>query len=111
MAEIITGPGPGGVFGTHIRGWNFDGQTLTELPGFNFFAWAHTYAAFGAEVCAGADLDGDGRDELVVGCGPDPDVSTPVKVYLYDGNQVTQWFSLEAFEGMTHGTTVAAGRF
>ncbi len=111
MAEIITGPGPGAVFGTHIRGWNFDGQTLTELPGFNFFAWAHTYAAFGAKVCAGADLDGDGRDELVVGCGPDPGVGTPVKVYLYDGNQVTQWFSLEAFEGMTHGTTVAAGRF
>ena len=109
--EIITGPGPGAVFGTHIRGWNYDGQTLTELPGFNFFAWAHTLASFGANVFAGADLNGDGRDELVVGCGPDPEVGTPVKVYLYDGEQVTQWFSLEAFEGMTHGTTVAAGRF
>jgi hypothetical protein len=53
----------------------------------------------------------DGRDELVVGCGPDPGVGTPVKVYLYDGAQVIQWFALEAYAGMTHGTTVAAGRF
>ena len=109
--EIVTGPGPGAVFGTHIRGWNYDGQALTELPGLNFFAWAHALASYGAEVYAGADLNDDGRDEIVVGCGPDPDVGTPVKVYLYDGEQVIQWFSLEAFEGLTHGTTVAAGRF
>ena len=109
--EIVTGPGPGAVFGAHIRGWNFDGQALTDIDGINFFAWAHALASYGANVFAGTDLDQDGRDEIVVGCGPDPDVSTPVKVYLYDGVQVTQWFSLEAFEGMTHGTTVAAGRF
>jgi len=109
--EIVTGPGPGAVFGTHIRGWNYDGQALTELPGLNFFAWAHGLASFGATVFAGADLDGDGRDELVAGCGPDPAVTTPVKVYRYNGAGTTLWFSLEAFEGMTHGTTVAAGRF
>ncbi len=109
--EIVTGPGPGTIFGTHIRGWNYDGGVLAEIPGINFFAWAHSLASYGANVWAGTDLDGDGRDELVVGCGPDPDVGTPVKAYRYDGKQVSQWFSLEAFEGMTHGTTVAAGRF
>ena len=62
---------------------------------------------------AGADLDGDGRAELVVGCGPDLEIGTPVKVYHYDGAQMTEWFSLEAFGdlGLTSGTNVAAGRF
>jgi hypothetical protein len=109
--EIVTGPGPGAVFGAHVRGWNYDGQALTPMDNLNFFAWAHPLASYGANVFAGVDLNSDGWDELVVGCGPDPNVGTPVKVYLYDGTQVTQWFSLEAFAGMTHGTTVAAGMF
>ena len=66
---------------------------------------------FGANVFAGADLNGDGRTELVLGCGPDQNAGTPVKVFEYDGSGVSLWFSLEAFPGMTHGTTVAAGRF
>jgi len=47
----------------------------------------------------------------VVGCGPDPAVFTPVNVYRYDGAQTTQLFSLDAYDGLTHGTNVAAGRF
>jgi len=111
MAEMVTGAGPGAVFGAHVRGWNYDGTTVTELPGINFFAWPPEEARYGAEVFAGADLDGNGLDDLVVGCGPDPDAGTPVKVYLYDGIQLTEWFSLEAFPGMSRGTNVAAGRF
>ncbi len=42
---------------------------------------------------------------------PDPNVSTPVKVFRDTGSGVAEWFSLEAFPGMTEGTTVAAGRF
>ena len=110
MAELVTGAGPGAVFGAHVRGWNYDGTAVTELPGINFFAWPPEEAWYGAEVFAGADLDGDGRDELVVGCGPNPDAGTPVKVYLYDGIQLTEWFSLEAYPGMAHGTNVAAGK-
>ncbi len=60
---------------------------------------------------AGADLDGDGRDDLVVGGGPDPGIGTPVNVFRYDGVAVGQWFSLEGYEGLTHGVNVAAGRF
>ena len=111
MDEIVTGAGPGAVFGAHVRGWNYDGSALTELAGLNFFAWTPSETRYGANVFAGADLDGDGRDELVVGAGPDPAVATRVKVYRYDGAQVTQRFSLEAFPGLTHGVNVAAGRF
>jgi len=109
--EIITAPGPGAMFGTHVRGWNYNGAAVTELPGINFFAWPHTQALYGAKIYAGADLDGDGRDELVVGQGADPSVATQVKVYRYDGAQLSQWFGLDAYTGLTHGTNVAAGRF
>ncbi len=107
--EIVTGAGPGAVFSPHVRGWNYDGSSITPLPGLSFFAW--DAVRFGASVFAGADLNGDDRAELVVGCGPDPDAGTPVKVFLYDGQNVTEWFSLQAFTGMTQGTNVAAGRF
>ena len=111
IAEIITGPGPGSVFGAHVRGWNYDGSTLAPLSGMSFFAWDYPDVRFGARVFAGADLNYDGRDELVVGCGPDPDVGTPIKVYLYDGAGVTEWFSLTAYPDMTYGTSVSAGGF
>ncbi len=111
MAEIITGAGPGQVFGAHVRGWNVDGAAVTDISGINFFAWPQEEVRYGAKVCALADLDGDGRAELLVGQGPDPAASTPVKVYRYDGAQLTQWFDLEAYDGLTHGVNVAAGRF
>jgi hypothetical protein len=109
--EIVTAPGPYPVFGAHIRGWNHDGVSLEAISGINFLAWQPSQARCGAEVFAGSDLNGDGRAELVVGCGPDPEAGTEVRVFEYDGSGVTLWFSLEAFEGMNYGTTVAAGRF
>lgn len=112
MDEIVTGPGPGGTFGSHVRGWNYDGQSVTALDGFSFFAWHPDQVRYGVKVFAGTDLNGDGKDELVVGCGPDPSVATPVKVYVYHAARVTEWFTLDAFpDGWTHGTNVAAGLF
>ncbi len=111
MAEIITGAGPGQVFGAHVRGWNCDGAAVIAISGINFFAWPPEEVRFGARVSALADLNGDGRAELLVGQGPDPVASTTVKVYRYDGAQLTPWFDLEAYPGLTHGVNVAAGRF
>ncbi len=70
--EVITGPGRSG--GPHIRFFKTDGS-----------AWSGGFFAFdpsengGANVALG-DLDGDGRDELVVGSGS----GTPARVRVYD---------------------------
>jgi len=111
--EIITGPGPGVVFGAHVRGWNYDGESLAPMTGISFFAWPPETALYGAKVFAGADFNGDGRDDLVAGCGPDIAVGTPVKVFTFNGATVSEWISFEAYSDMalTQGTTVAGGKF
>jgi len=109
--EIVTGAGPGAVFGPHVRGWNYDGASVTPLTGYSFFAWQTLPLTHGVNVFAEADLNGNGRDELVTGRGPAPSADTEVKVFTYDGSAVQQWFSLEAYPGFSMGTNVAAGRF
>ncbi len=111
--EIITAPGPGAVFGAHIRGWNHDGYGLTPMADLSFFAWQPEEVRYGATVSAG-DIDGDWQDDIVVGCGPDPDAGTPFKVFLYrgDGSGVELMLSVHTCypTGWSHGTRVAAGR-
>ncbi len=94
--EIITGAGPGAVFGAHVRGWNCDGGPATAISNLSFFAWSAADLRYGANVFSGADLNGNGRDEIVVGQGPDPNAGTWVKVYMFDGSQEIEWLSLEA---------------
>jgi len=110
--EIITGPGPSPVFAAHIRGWNVDGGAAEAMPGFSLFAWPASETVFGAKVASGADLDGDGRDEVIVGNGPDPNADCLVRVFTYTGTQLEHELDLLAFPaGWTHGATVASGRF
>jgi fibronectin-binding autotransporter adhesin len=110
--EIMTSPGPGEFFSAHIRGWDYDDALIRPLAGCSFVAWDPADARYGARVYSGKNLDLDGRDALVVGCGPDPSVGSEVKVFRYEGSVVSEWFSLEAFpSSYTHGTSVAAGRF
>ena len=109
--EIVTSPGPSSFFASHVRGWNYDGAAVSAISGLSFFAWPAEIARYGANVEAGTDLDGDGRADLLVGGGPDPSIGTGVKVFTYDGSQVSEWVAFEAFPGMTEGCTVAAGGF
>jgi hypothetical protein len=47
--EIVTTPGPGAVFGAHVRGWNFDGQALSAISTMSFFAFDGS-VRFGADA-------------------------------------------------------------
>jgi hypothetical protein len=110
--EIITAPGPGKVFGAHVRGWNYDSAFISPLPGCSFMAWPSSQVRYGARVFAGTDLDEDDRAELVIGGGRDPSIGPLVKVFQYDGADTTLWFSLGSYPTeWTHGANVAAGRF
>ncbi len=112
MDEIVTAPGPSAAFPAQVRGWNHDGSGIAPLPGCNFLAWLPGDARYGAKVCAGADLDDDGRTEIIAGCGPDPSRDSMVRVFGYDAGAVTILFSLRAFPPyVTHGVNVTGGVF
>lgn len=61
-ADIITGAGPGG--GPHVR--VFSGQDGSMLK--EFFAYVPTFT--GGVSVAAADLNGDGKADVVTGAGP-----------------------------------------
>lgn len=111
IAEIVTGPGPGPLFAAHVRGWDFDGNVLSPIAGCSFFAWQPGDLRYGARVFCGCDLNRDGRAEIVVGAGPDPAASSPVRVFRYSVDGVNGWFGLDAYPELRHGATVAAGNF
>lgn len=59
--DIITAPGAGG--GPHVRVWS--GSDLSEI--FGFFAYDPAFA--GGVSVAAADIDGDGRADIITGAG------------------------------------------
>lgn len=65
---------------------------------------------YGVTVTCG-DLNGDGLDKLVVGGEPDPLAGCPVKVFNFVIESPHTMFSLDAYSGLTTGTTVAGGNF
>ncbi|MFN7976198.1 MAG: putative Ig domain-containing protein [Acidobacteriota bacterium] len=60
-AEIITGAGPGNVFGPHVRGFNFDNLSVSALAKVSFFAYGTL--KFGVNVEDG-NVDGDAYGKL-----------------------------------------------
>ncbi len=80
--EIVTAPGPGSVFGPHVRGWNVDGGTASAMAAVNFMAYGSNH--FGAVVSCG-DIDGDGMDEIVTAPGPSPAFPLHVRGWNHDG--------------------------
>ncbi len=106
--EILTGAGPGAVFGPHVRGWNYDGATLAPIAGVSFFAYGTL--KWGVEV-TGADIDGDGIDEIVTGAGPGEVFGPHVRAWNYDGSTLTAIPGVSFFAYGTNqwGVRVSAG--
>jgi hypothetical protein len=113
--EIITGPGPGVVFGPHIRAWNVDGGTATSIGGVSFFAYDSTL--YGAQVAA-LDVDNDGIDEILTMPGPEPGTRAMVRGWNYDGSgsaTMIPGLDFEAYRderfAYTYGGKIAGGTF
>jgi hypothetical protein len=110
--EIVTGAGPGAVFGPHVRAWNWDGGGSTaSIPGVSFFAYGYT--RWGANVSCG-DLDQDGIDEILTGPGPGESYLPWVRGWNYDGGTLSAIQSID-FNGfdpglVTHGIKPAGWR-
>ncbi|MBI4280772.1 S8 family serine peptidase [Candidatus Uhrbacteria bacterium] len=93
--ELITGAGPGG--GPHLRVFNLDGTVKGQ-----FFPFVSQFRG-GITVAAG-DLDGDGRDEIIVGAGGG--ISPQVKVFDGKGTLQSQFLAYSA--AFLGGVEVAA---
>lgn len=108
--EIVSGAGPGGVFGPHVRGWRFDGNAVSALASVNYFAYATL--KFGVNV-AGGPLDADPASELVTGPGPGAVFSSQVRGWDYIGSGVVGLprLNFDAFPSPGYGARVAAGDF
>ena len=79
-AEILSGPGPGAVFGAQVRVWQFDDVLISLFPGGSFNAHASTYGVW----VAGGDLDNDGAGDIATAPGPGPANSAVFKGFAYE---------------------------
>jgi hypothetical protein len=106
--EIITGAGPGAVFGPHVRGWRQSGGSVMPMPGVSFMAYGTL--RWGVNVATG-DLDGDGREEIVTGAGPGDVFGPHVRGWRYNGGAITplQPVSFLAYGTNQYGVKVACG--
>ena len=106
-AEILTSPGPGAVFGPHIRAWNFDGSSLGPVGKVNFYAFATL--KFGARVGA-ADADADRFAEILAGAGAGAVFSPHARAFNFDGMQLSGTaVNLFAFSSGQYGARVSGG--
>lgn len=107
--EILSGAGPGDVFGPHVRGWNYDNTTLTPINKVNFFAYGTL--RYGVNVDEG-DLDQDPfcADEMVTGPGPGSIFGAQVRGWNYDGVMLSQIgkINFNAF-ATNYGVNVSGG--
>ncbi|MFN7975615.1 MAG: PQQ-dependent sugar dehydrogenase [Acidobacteriota bacterium] len=104
--EIVTSPGPGAAFGPHVRGWNWDGGSLTAIAKISFFAFSTL--KYGARATGGS-IDLDPFAEIVVGPGPGAVFGCQVRGFNYDNAAIASIGKVNyfAYSGLTFGTEVA----
>ena len=102
---VLTGPGPGAVYGPHARAFD---RTGVPVPGVSFYAYGTL--RFGVNV-AGAELDGDGADEILTGAGPGVVFGPHVRGFNFDGGPLVPISNLSffAYGTLRYGVNVASG--
>ncbi|MFN7971328.1 MAG: FG-GAP repeat protein [Acidobacteriota bacterium] len=107
LDEIITGAGPGQVFGPHVRAFKRTGPgRFAQLPGASFFAFGTLEG--GANVSAG-DFDGDGDDEIVASPGPRPTFAEQVRAFDWSAGRIAARPENYIFETFTYGANLSVG--
>ncbi|MFN7972179.1 MAG: choice-of-anchor B family protein [Acidobacteriota bacterium] len=106
--EIVTGAGPGIVFGPHVRGWNYDGTAIAAMSKLSYFAYATL--KFGVNV-AGGNVDLDAYDEILTGPGPGVIFGSQCRGWDYDNANVTaiQKVNFNVFTVNQYGLIVGSG--
>ncbi len=105
--EILSGAGSGAVFGPHVRGWNFDGGTLTAIARINYFAYGTL--KFGVKAVSG-DVDFDGYREILTAPGPGGPFGPQIRGWNVDGGPVSSMkINFFAFPNVSLGANAAAG--
>ncbi len=104
LPELITAPGPGIQNPAAVKIWKLD----TTRP---MGAWTAEEAGnialsgnYGVNIAAG-DTDGDGKDEIIVGTGPDPTALPEIKILKADGTELKRF---TAFSHYQYGVNVSA---
>ena len=85
VGEILTGPGPSGAYGPHVRAFHYEAGTVSPLAKVSFFAYGTL--RFGVGV-SGAALDADAYDEIVSGAGPGAVFGPHIRAFDYDDRRV-----------------------
>ncbi|MFN7971041.1 MAG: PQQ-binding-like beta-propeller repeat protein [Acidobacteriota bacterium] len=106
--EILSGPGPGPVFGPHVRGWNYDGTAISAIAKVSFFAYGTL--KYGVNV-AGGDIDGDGFGELLTGPGPGFIFAPQIRGFDYDASGVAAIakVNFNAYNLAQYGANLSSG--
>jgi hypothetical protein len=86
--EIVTGPGPGSMFSSHVRAFNYDGSTTSGVFGVSYIAYPSLTDGFGVFVACG-DADNDRVDEILTAPGPHPVYQPWMKTWNCDGGVVS----------------------
>ena len=89
--EIVTGPGPGAVFGPTVKGWTFEGGPVQGFgPAFDAFAGAR----YGVRVATG-QLEAGAPDRVFAGRGAGPVETTEARGFVLGGGQVAALTGLD----------------
>lgn len=104
LPEIITAPGPGPANPAEVKVWKIDttkgtgSWTAYEMKKLSF---AGNYGL----TLASGDIDGDEKDEIILGAGADPKAAAIVRIIRADGTEIKRF---TAFTDYRYGTNVAA---
>jgi uncharacterized repeat protein (TIGR01451 family) len=91
-AGIITAQGPGPKNQAQIKAFNSSLQTVLDITAFD--------TKYGANAI-GADIDGDGYDEIIVAQGPDPKNTATLKAFKLNGTSIVEYTAFDTKYGLT----------